>query len=359
MLRSFTFILISCRLFENDWRIALFEPLRTRGFDYYHLRLGKRCILTNPRTRTNRTFHLIEFRQLLREIHRCITSRSIPVYFVSTATAAPSLVLALKVLLRRGLWLFDVYDDYSLYWGPPLQRAKGRLINWLFYRLMTATIIAPSNLRAKFPEAFDLPIASSISRTERDCLDLNKIIITSNFDPRLDYDFIRDVAEKRPDHEIHLYGRIQNYTRDWPALQRLLNVASNVKYHGEFPEETFGDMLSQYGVALAPFKAHAPFTHSTDPARFYDYLNAGLEIISTDIPRARDRSAFVHIAKSADDAVDIWKALENKSGLRKSRHWDFAEHSWQRRSEQLLKILDHLCEQHGAVFEPASFYRGQ
>jgi hypothetical protein len=339
--KRITFVLISCRLFENDWRVPMFESLRERGFDYYHLRLGRFSVLTNPQTGSDRTFEMTEFPKMLREL-RGIADDAIPVYFVSTATALPSLVIALRVLLRTGVWLFDVYDDYSLYWGPRLQRTKGHIINWLFYRVMTATIIAPPNLRTKFPNAFDLEIASDIQRFDRDSYDLRQIVITSNLDARLDYDFIRDVATRRPDREIHIYGRITDYVRGWPRLRGLLNTANNIKYHGEFAEQDLPALLRQYCVALAPFKAHAPFTRSTDPARFYDYLNAGIEIICTDIPRAKDRSEFLHIADSAVDAVDIWRELESNPRVRKSPRWDFLQHSWRYRSEQLLQILHRL-----------------
>lgn len=346
--KPLTFVLISCRLFENDWRVSLFESLREREFDYYHLRLGRFSVLTNPQTRTNRTFQLTEFPKMLRELRGSMVNGTIPIYFVSTATAVPSLVMALRVFLRRGVWLFNVYDDYSLYWGPRLRRVKGHIINWLFYRVMSATIIAPPNLRKKFPNAFELEIASDIQRIDHNPYDLKRIVITSNLDARLDYDFVREVAIRRPDHEIHIYGRISDYVRGWPRLRDLLNAANNIKYHGEFPEKDLPKLLSQYCVALAPFKAHAPFTQSTDPARFYDYLNAGIEIICTDIPRARDRSEFLHIAVSAVDAVGIWRELESNSRMRKTPRWDFLQHSWRHRSEQLLQILDHL----GCTSEP-------
>jgi hypothetical protein len=251
--------------------------------------------------------------------------------------------MALRVFLRRGVWLFDVYDDYSLYLGPRLRQVKGHIINWLFYQVMTATIIAPPNLRKKFPNAFDLEIASDIERIDYNPYDLKKIVITSNLDARLDYDFVREVAMRRPDHEIHIYGRISNYVHGWPRLRGLLNAANNIKYHGEFAEKDLRELLSQYCIALAPFKAHASFTRSTDPARFYDYLNAGIEIICTDIPRARDRSEFIHIAVSAADAVDIWHELESNPRMRKSLRWNFLQHSWRQRSEQLLQILDNLA----------------
>jgi hypothetical protein len=341
--RPATFVIISSRLFENDWRVPMFQALFEQGFVFHHLRIGRRCIYTDPQSNGSLSFSLIEFPRLIRKIGSSIVTDTIPVYFVSTATALPSVVLALRFFLRRGIWLFDVYDDYSLYWGKLPQRVKGHIINMLFYRLMTATIIAPPNLRSKFPRAFDLEVASNLSRNDYNSYDLKKIIVTSNLDARLDYEFIREVAIRRPNNEIHIYGKIVDYTSDWPMLQSLLKVANNVKYHGEFPESRLPEIVSKYAIALAPFKARAHFTRSTDPQRFYDYLNAGLEIISTDIPRARDRVEFIHVAGSAADAADIWQALEGNPGLCKSRHWNYHHHCWRYRSEQFLNIVDRLC----------------
>ena len=195
--------------------------------------------------------------------------------------------------------------------GSRLNCLKGHIVNLTFYRTMTATIIAPPNLRAKFPDAHELPIASTIQPTSKQPFDYKRLIITSVLDGRLDYDFIRDLALILPDHKIHIYGRVSGPSRTLPQLERLLQSTGNVEYCGEFVETQYQELLAKYRIALAPFKVNVPFTEFTDPSRFYDYLNAGLEVISTDIPRARDRGNFLHIAYSPMQAAEICKGLQS------------------------------------------------
>lgn len=337
------FFLLSCRFFEVDWRVPLFEALRDQA-NYYHIRLGRKCILTDTRWNEATTYLLSDLPRLIRDV-RCKAEGKRPIYFVSMAAALPSLVVALRLMFRKGIWLFDVYDDFSLYWGPRLNRLKGTAVNWIFYRLLTATIIAPPNLEKKFPKAYKLEIASNINPVGCQRFDCSKLIITSNLDGRLDYDFVEGVAHRLPEAEIHIYGRIINPARDLSHVQQVLNSVSNVKYCGEFAEAQLQEILSRYAIALAPFKANVPFTRSTDPSRFYDYLNARLEVISTDIPRARDRNSFIHIADSPADVAKLCKALQVNPHLRKATRWNWKEHSWSYRSRQLLAIIDNIGSQ--------------
>ncbi len=339
---SLTFYLISCRLFESDWRVPLFEALRDQA-DYYHIRLGKRSILTDAQSGAVEIYEPSEFFRLVHNIGRKSRQTTTPVYFVSMAAALPSFVLALQLFLPKGIWLFDAYDDFSLYMGSRLYCLKGHIVNLTFYRTMTATIIAPPNLRAKFPNAHELPIASSIQPTSKRLFDDKRLIITSVLDGRLDYDFIRDLALILADHKIHIYGRVSEPSRTLPQLERLLQSTGNVEYCGEFVETQYQELLAKYCIALAPFKVNVPFTESTDPSRFYDYLNAGLEVISTDIPRARDRGTFLHIAYSPMQAAEICKGLQIDPQQRKAPRWNYACHSWHYRSRQLLTILEQIA----------------
>jgi glycosyltransferase involved in cell wall biosynthesis len=337
------FFLLSCRSVEVDWRVALFDELRDQA-DFCHVYLGRKSILTNTLSGEVRTYSVSELPRLVRDTRREADGKR-PIYFVSMATALPSLVIMLRLLLRNGIWLFDVYDDFSLYWGSSLYRFKGHIVNSIFPRLFTATIIAPPNLIEKFPDAYALEIASNIKPVSHGSFDSKKLIVTSNIDPRLDYDFLTAVAQRLPDTEIHVYGRATNSPNDLPRLQQIMATAANIKYYGEFSEAGLQQILSRYNIALAPFRTNALFTRSTDPSRFYDYLNAGLEVVSTDIPRARQRANFLHVARGPAEAAELCGALQTNPQLRKAARWNWEEHTWNYRSRQLLEIIDKINSQ--------------
>lgn len=338
--REFVFFLLSCRLFGTDWRVPLFAALPD-GLDYYHIRIGRRTVLTDPRSGEVRTYGLGEFFSLVRDIRAKTQSGETPVFFVSTAGAISSFVIALRLILQ-GVWIFDVYDDFSQYWGPRWGRVKGHFVNFAFYRLMSATIIAPPILESKFPRAHKLEFASDILPVQNASQNSSSLLITSNLDGRIDYEFIEGVALELAECEIHIYGRLNNRDRDLPRLEMLLKAASNVKYCGEFAEGGLQEIVGRYGVALAPFRTNVPFTQATDPIRFYDYLNAGLEVISTDIPRARDRSNVIHVASDPSDASAIFKRILSDPQFRKANLWNQVENAWPHRANQFLGIVSRI-----------------
>jgi hypothetical protein len=339
--RQFVFFLLSCRLFGTDWRVPLFAALPD-SLDYYHLRIGRQSILTDPRSGEVRTYGLGKLFSLVRDIRAKTQGGETPIFFVSTAGAMSSLVISLRLILQ-GVWIFDVYDDFSQYWGPRLDRLKGHFVSFAFYRLMSATIIAPPILKSKFPEAHKLEFASDILPVQNASRDLKSLLITSNLDGRIDYEFIEGVASKLPECEIHIYGRLNNRNRDLPRLEMLLKAVSNVKYCGEFAERGLQEIVARYGVALAPFRTNVPFTQATDPIRFYDYLNAGLEVISTDIPRARDRSNVIHIATDSSDASAIYKRILSNPQFRKANLWNHTENDWPYRANHFLEIVSMIA----------------
>jgi hypothetical protein len=78
--------------------------------------------------------------------------------------------------------------------------------------------------------------------------------------------------------------------------------------------------------------------------RYYDYLNAGLEIISTDIPRARDWANYLHIVGDAEGAVAAWRSLSANPKKHKACNWNYRENLWETRARELLKILAEILE---------------
>jgi hypothetical protein len=245
--------------------------------------------------------------------------------------------------------LYDVYDDFSQYseglWG----RVKGHVVNTLFYWMMTATLLSPPNLKRRFRKAYELCIGTDVLPIAKRRVDHNKLLITSNLDNRLDYDFIGKLAVKCPNRQIHIYGRIDDHLRDWPELERLLRSAKNVVYHGEFAKDDFQSILAGHSIALAPFKMNSRLTRSTDPSRFYDYLNAGLEVISTDIPRARERADYIHVVNDADAAAAVWQRLGAQLEERKAGKWDYREHLWSVRAQSLLELLNGIAVEANAI----------
>jgi len=68
--RGATFCFISSRLFETDFRSPLIDALLTKGCDVWHIRVGRRNILTNANAQKLEFNGVRGFVNLIRHINR-------------------------------------------------------------------------------------------------------------------------------------------------------------------------------------------------------------------------------------------------------------------------------------------------
>jgi hypothetical protein len=95
-------------------------------------------------------------------------------------------------------------------------------------------------------------------------------------------------------------------------------------------------LLSRYKVTLAPYRADTPLTRYIDPLRFYHCLNAGLEVVSTDIPQARFMADKVHIVSGVTSCAETLAAI--KAGTL-AKQPSYTPITWENRAVRLTEIM--------------------
>lgn len=149
----------------------------------------------------------------------------------------------------------------------------------------------------------------------------------------VDLDLLAGLARSRPDASIVLIGPS---VTPLGSLVNLPNVhCLGPKDHSDLPA-----YLRGFDVGLIPFR-DVPLTHHANPIKLYEYLAAGLPVVSTPLPAVRELEGSVWLAADVAGAVaGCAQAIEsNTQAARVNRARLMAAESWPARLEQIGKLI--------------------
>lgn len=116
------------------------------------------------------------------------------------------------------------------------------------------------------------------------------------------------IAERSPDWTHVVIGPVA------PELQAPLDRLANVVTLGEVPYEELPELLADIDVALLPF-LDTPLTRAVDPVKVWEYLAAGLPVVSTALPALHPLQGPVTLVSGAEEATTaIERALRVPRG---------------------------------------------
>lgn len=158
---------------------------------------------------------------------------------------------------------------------------------------------------------------------------------------RIDLDLLEAVAEAG--HPLLLVGGVRADV-DRRRVDRLV-ARRNVQWLGARPYGELPALLTSMSVGLLPYTDSA-FNRASFPLKLLEYLGAAAAPVSSDLPAVRwlgtdlvriadDRAGFV-------DAVDAALRSAHDPVERQRRVDLAASHSWARRAESYLQVLDRL-----------------
>lgn len=154
---------------------------------------------------------------------------------------------------------------------------------------------------------------------------------------RVDFDILRDLAAAG--RSLLLVGaRQKNFSLD--RISDLLD-RPNVQWTGPVPYSELPSQLAKISVGLVPYKDN-DFNRASFPLKMLEYLAAGRAVVSTDLPAARWlETSLVRIASREDFATAIDQAITEGTGSpwAERRRALAAQHSWSRRTEDILAAL--------------------
>jgi len=161
-----------------------------------------------------------------------------------------------------------------------------------------------------------------------------RIIYIGAISEWFDKELVESVAIEFPDYEITLIG---------PCSIKIdsLKNHKNIKLLGVIKQEIFAPILAESAIAIIPFKINK-LTENVDPLKTYEYLAAGVPVVSTKIGRVKDLPVFIGNNKE-DFASKIKQAIQSDSlEKRVERSMEVKNFSWERKYDTIKKLLENL-----------------
>ena len=331
------FYFFSSRLFENDFRTPLIKALIASGHDTWHVRVGRRNILTGPsgeRTYFRGVFGLLGLIRRIRAYSKSHNSRV--VYVDTTGAFLPIRSFLLRASLG-GLWCFDIFDNL-LYDLSGLYRIKRRLEISLLARFSSIKIVLSRETLRLFPDAYHLENAAHVGHANRTKTSFNELVCLFMIDPRFDFTLVNGVTALAPELKVYLYGRVGTNDRAIKRqLEDLCASSPNLIYRGEYQFEDVDKILASFGIGFTPYTTNSSLIDFINPDKYFLYLNSGMEVISTEIPQARRMANFIHVARSASEVVEIAARIRTDPAYRKNKV--LHNFTWETRATELITII--------------------
>lgn len=166
----------------------------------------------------------------------------------------------------------------------------------------------------------------------------------------IDRALIAEVARLRPQYAFVLIGECKCDVSD-------LRQCDNVMLLGRRPYESLPAYCAAFDAALLPF-TDCPMTRNVNPVKMYEYLAAGLPIVSTPLPEAERFGAAIAIADTAERfAKACDDTLSAAHPRRRAEISRMVEHeSWESKVEFLsaaIKKGDSLRESPSPASQPS------
>lgn len=142
----------------------------------------------------------------------------------------------------------------------------------------------------------------------------------------LDQEMVLAVARACPEGSVVLVGPVDTDVS-------LLKGLPNVHLLGRRDYRELPAYLKGFDVATVPFKINE-LTLGVNPVKLYEYLAAGLPVVSADLPEVRPFAPLVAVARTPEEfAGAVKEALAGDSPGKVSERLEVAaRHSWQERA---------------------------
>lgn len=185
--------------------------------------------------------------------------------------------------------VYDCVDDHSAYPGLLLKSTVDHL-EARTVEIASAVIVTNETIAAKFSSqeeklsmiqnGVDHELFASSATAWFDELSTlprqHKFLYVGAMREWFDVKTLGTVAVAYPDCEIDCFGD------PLPAVRDELAVHTNINFKGTLSQAAIAREAPRYDVALIPFR-ESPLTLGVDPLKFYEYVSAGLPVVSSTI----------------------------------------------------------------------------
>jgi hypothetical protein len=316
---------LSFRPYQSDFRRVLLSALQDSGGECLHVYLQRRSIEIRRGTEGNATETTRSLSGVARILRRFFGDET-GIILNSAGNSGVDVVLRLWMRLRDQLWIYDIYD-WLLYDSTGLKRLQWWATDRAYWAIGQGACVLSRDLQPRYPGAFHFDNASHLRPSSRTTATADRIVIAASFDARTDYDLIEAVAEAAPTITIDMFGAVYDKVHAIESrIGRLVRNRPNVRYYGKFRLDDLSEMLAGYTIGFVPYLSRSALTKFINPDKYYHYLCAGLEVVTTSIPQARHLAEHVHLADKASAVVAAIETIaagsrKNPGNLHERLNW--------------------------------------
>lgn len=153
---------------------------------------------------------------------------------------------------------------------------------------------------------------------------------------RFDFKLLEQTARLLPYIKFVIAGPI------WKSVKSdILRSSKNIQFIGPIPYADLPNLFSRAVCGIIPHHVNR-FTSSMNPLKLYEYLAAGLPVVSTPIQGTDQFPLGIFIAKTADQFAQYVEEAK-KFGLKEKQLFQtqVLSHTWEQRASQMLTLLQH------------------
>jgi glycosyltransferase involved in cell wall biosynthesis len=163
---------------------------------------------------------------------------------------------------------------------------------------------------------------------------------------KVDFDLLTAIASSK-DVRLVLAGAVAEGGGGTGGPKELIK-RSNVDYVGILPLTELASLLGRASVGLIPYQLN-DYTAGVFPMKVYEYLGAGLPVVTTALPSIRHLSStdvmVTDTAKGFVDAVERFASRPPDSQAIARRTATASEHSWEKRGTEAANLITALANE--------------
>jgi glycosyltransferase involved in cell wall biosynthesis len=266
----------------------------------------------------------------------------------------PDMVDVIHEIPATRLLVYHIVDEYTAYSGhTPHSRRYTEQREKEMLALADAVVVVSKKLyEAKRPlnpnthlvpngvdfRAFSAALADPHLPDDLQAVKRPRLGYAGLIGDKLDLNLLEELARQNPGWSLVFLGevRVMEQTEAWHRLLAL----SNVHYLGRVTVSQVPHYLKGFDAGLMPYVQNRHAEH-IDPLKLYDYLAAGLPVVSTDIAAAREFGLHVHLADTPQGFTHAVRAAlaDTTAERRQARRHLASQHTWETRVKQLSVLI--------------------
>jgi glycosyltransferase involved in cell wall biosynthesis len=154
-----------------------------------------------------------------------------------------------------------------------------------------------------------------------------------NINDWIDFPLIRRLAELRPAWSFVLIGPTYCDVREVTGL-------ANVHLLGRREHDQLPAYCKGFDAALIPYRLDHPRMESVNPVKLRELLAAGVPVVAADLPEVRGISAFVRVARTAEEYLTGLECFLAGKPDRAAISAERRDDDWNARVAEIRRIVD-------------------